>query len=111
MAFAPKPELVQFSILSGPARRQTVWVIYPGLPPIMHAFGIRKTFLRPSGEPYGIEDLCWMIALECLPKIYGAMSGHEKIAVHAAEEEALRALRDAGEEIEAALADPASRFS
>lgn len=110
MAFDLKPELVQFSILYGPGRQQTAWIIYPGLPPIMHAFSRRKAFLRPSGEPYSIEDLCWLIALERLPTLYNAMSGHGKLAVHAAEEEARCALREAGDEIGAALADPASRL-
>lgn len=91
MAFDLKSELVEFSIIIEPGRRRTVWISYPGFPPLMYQSDPWAPVTRISGNDYDIEALCWLLALERLPRLYEAMSGHERLAVHAAEERAHRA--------------------
>lgn len=96
MAFDLKPELLQISLVIGPGRVATGWMVYPGFPPLMHEFTEMKPILKPSGEHYTLQDFCLLLAFERLPPLYAAMSGHERLAVHAAEEEARNALRAVG---------------
>lgn len=110
MTFEPEVILMQISLTIGPGRRATGWIIYPGFPPLMHAFGVVKPILKPSGEQYSLQDFCVLLAYERLPPIYEAMSGHQRLAVREAEEDARIALRAASQEAETAPIDPASRF-
>lgn len=96
MAFDLKPELLQISLVIGPGPAANGWIVYPGFPPLMHRFSEMKPILKPSGDVYRFEDFCVLLAFERLPPLYAAMSGHQRLAVHAAEEEARNALRAAG---------------
>lgn len=88
MRFDVDFSLLECDIEFGPGFGSTVWFQYPACPPFHEYFGSGSCLRSPISDGYQFEGILVLIAIDRLDRFYNSMSNHEKMELHAAEEEA-----------------------
>lgn len=94
MGFHLSNDLLEIHDFPDPRGGRITWFTHPGLPPIHHYTPEGRVENSDVDNAYSWRGLCFVIAAMRYEAVYGVLSGHGKISVHAAIAEA-RACRDA----------------